>query len=65
MSAEEFRRELNRLYAEATRQGLLPHDLAEMAKCSRHTLVKWIGGSATPVESARQSVLDATRPSTR
>lgn len=58
MTEEEFRGELSRLYAVALDKGLMSDDLAAAAKCSRHTIARWIGGYASPATpEARESVI--------
>jgi hypothetical protein len=61
MTPQEFRDELNRLYAAATAKNLDSYDLAGVVDWTdRHTLVRWIGGYACPeTTEERESVLRA------
>jgi len=54
---EEFRHELNRLYAAATAKKLISDDLASAAKTDRHTFVRWIGGYACPDTSEKREAV--------
>lgn len=60
MTPQEFRTEINRLYAVALDKGLMSDDVADMAGESRHTMANWILGYAVPASSeARRTAIVA------